>query len=120
LSTSLSTYSGLKKERKMGRPANWVEISNKSVEKLKKDGFDYTPACFSAGADAMEEALIKTGVRAGYATRTTGGIKASATDGHLWFLGDIADKLFGQMQGKDGFLVFIPKDTALKPKTKGA
>jgi len=53
--------------------------------------------------------LIKTGVRAGYATRTEDGIKASASDGYLWFLGDIADRLFDQMEGKDGYLVFIPK-----------
>jgi len=53
--------------------------------------------------------LIKTGVRAGYATRTKDGIKASAKDGYLWFLGDLADRLFNQMEGKDGYLVFIEK-----------
>lgn len=53
--------------------------------------------------------LIKRGVRAGFATRTQNGIKASASDGYTWFLGDLADKLFSQMEGKDGYLVFIEK-----------
>ncbi|KKL46229.1 hypothetical protein LCGC14_2347640 [marine sediment metagenome] len=61
------------------------------------------------------EALKSNGVRAGYAHKDTEakyyqGIKASASDGHLYFLGDIADNLFEQMKEKDGYLVFIPKD----------
>ena len=64
------------------------------------------------GKQAILDELIKTGVRAGYATRTATGIKASASDRHLWFLGDLADRLFEQMEGKDGYLVFIPKNTS--------
>ena len=56
--------------------------------------------------------LIKTGVRAGYSERTKEGIMATASDGYPWFLSDIADRLFTQMIGKDGYLVFIPKDTS--------
>lgn len=45
----------------MWRPDGWVEISNKAVEQLKKKGMNYAPACFSAGADAMLEALKASG-----------------------------------------------------------
>ena len=53
--------------------------------------------------------LIKVGVRAGYATRTDQGIKANAKDGYLWLLGDLVDRLFSEMEGKDGYLVFIER-----------
>jgi len=59
--------------------------------------------------DTNLDQLIKAGVRAGYATRTEQGIKANAKDGYLWFLGDLADRLFDQMEGKDGYLVFIER-----------
>lgn len=59
------------------------------------------------GAREVIEKLIKSGQRAGNAQRMKLGIKASASDGYLWFLGDIADKLFEQMKGKNGYLVFI-------------
>lgn len=55
--------------------------------------------------------LLSKGERAGYAFRDKeqGGIKASAKDGYIWWLGDIAERLFPQMENKDGYLVFIPK-----------
>jgi len=59
--------------------------------------------------DTNFDQLIKAGVRAGYAARTEAGIKASAKDGYLWFLGDLAARLFDQMEGKDGYLVFIER-----------
>ncbi len=59
--------------------------------------------------DTDIDQLIKAGVRAGYTTRTEAGLKASAKDGHLWLLGDLVDRLFDQMEGRDGYLVFIEK-----------
>lgn len=59
--------------------------------------------------DTNLDQLVRAGVRAGYARRMSAGIKASAKDGHLWFLGDLVDRLFDQMDGKDGYLVFIER-----------
>lgn len=62
--------------------------------------------------------LIKSGERAGWAFRDKelGIIKVSASDGYIWQLADIADRLFDQMEGKDGWLVFIPKNDVEEDK----
>lgn len=39
------------------RPDGWVDVSNNAVTRLKKQGIDFNPACFIAGADAMLEGL---------------------------------------------------------------
>ena len=54
-----------------------------------------------------------TGTRAGYTSRFPEGAKAVASDGYYYFLGDIVESLFNEMNGKDGYIAFIPKEIKL-------
>ena len=98
---------------KGARAEKAVPLDDCSGKRYTPDEWEDLVRTILEGAEIQRDTdldqLIKEGVRVGYATRTRDGIKASALDSHLWFLGDLADRLFDQMESKDGYLVFIER-----------
>lgn len=79
----------------MYRPEGWVDVSNDAVERLKKQGVEFNPACFIAGADAMLEGLKKEGI---------------TMDNYNPVNTTVAETAQFLNQAKDGVLIFIPKE----------